>query len=580
MKPAWMITAVFAIVAFLAREGKAEEKPAKMSAKAAREKPPAARITVSKETTRITGPLRPDGYVDYVAAINEHCREGVSPENNAAVLLWQAFGPEQIKKEHRQRFWEMLGIAPLPETGDYLLSLHKYAGSLPEIRKAIEEYEPDFDAIGAAAAILSGKPVPPEKDPRPDPMQPVWEQLDKASAAPWTRGELPIVAGWLEKNEKPLALIVAAAKRPRYYTPWVAARGGTMIECVLTPPIQSCREVTRALRARAMLKLGSRRTEEGWQDLLACHRLGRLVGQGPTLIDNLLGSSVEGIATEGEAAMAHYGRISAAQARRFRDDLRQLPAISLADRLDAGERYFYLDYTGMIARNGASFILKAERFPEAGNALTDWGLDLAGRVMIDWNVPVRMGNAWFDRMVAAARKPAYSERATALAEFDKEAKAMVIRAKDLRACAELVLAKGPRAAASQKVGEVLLSTVIPALMASQNAQDYTNTRLALLHVALAAGAYRADRGEYPRSLVDLGRRTMAEFPRDLFTGGEFHYKRQGDGCLLYSVGPNQRDDGGRNWITAKDDKERETLRDCDDIAIRVPPRDRNVSQAP
>ena len=36
------------------------------------------------KTTVITGPLRPNGTVDYAAALNEECSAGVTPENNAA----------------------------------------------------------------------------------------------------------------------------------------------------------------------------------------------------------------------------------------------------------------------------------------------------------------------------------------------------------------------------------------------------------------------------------------------------------------------------------------------------------------
>ncbi len=86
------------------------------------------RITVSKETTYLTGPLRPDGTVDYLAAVNEHCSQGVTPENNAAVPLLQAIGPKEVPEQGREQFFKMLGISPLPEQGDYLVPFLEYAG--------------------------------------------------------------------------------------------------------------------------------------------------------------------------------------------------------------------------------------------------------------------------------------------------------------------------------------------------------------------------------------------------------------------------------------------------------------------
>ena len=84
-------------------------------------------VTISKETTYITEPLRKDGYVDYVAALDQRFRRGVTPENNAAVLFWQAMGPREINPQHRDEYFKMLGIPPLPEKGDYYVPLDEYA---------------------------------------------------------------------------------------------------------------------------------------------------------------------------------------------------------------------------------------------------------------------------------------------------------------------------------------------------------------------------------------------------------------------------------------------------------------------
>jgi hypothetical protein len=56
-------------------------------------KKPKSRFPLGKETTFVTAPLDAGGYIDYAAALNEHWRRGVTPENNANVLLWKALGP-------------------------------------------------------------------------------------------------------------------------------------------------------------------------------------------------------------------------------------------------------------------------------------------------------------------------------------------------------------------------------------------------------------------------------------------------------------------------------------------------------
>src|SRR5438105_1659437 len=41
------------------------------------------KITPGFDTTRIVGPVMPDGSVDYLTAIEEHFGQGVTPQNNA-----------------------------------------------------------------------------------------------------------------------------------------------------------------------------------------------------------------------------------------------------------------------------------------------------------------------------------------------------------------------------------------------------------------------------------------------------------------------------------------------------------------
>ena len=62
---------------------------------------------------------------------------------------------------------------------------------------------------------------------------------------------------------------------------------------------------------------------------------------------------------------------------------------------------------------------------------------------------------------------------------------------------------------------------------------------------------------------------LPAIPEDIFSGGPLRYKREGPGYVLYSVGRNGKDDGGRaSW-----DNDQEHPGDNegrDDIAIRVP----------
>jgi hypothetical protein len=67
----------------------------------------------------------------------------------------------------------------------------------------------------------------------------------------------------------------------------------------------------------------------------------------------------------------------------------------------------------------------------------------------------------------------------------------------------------------------------------------------LARVAIALERYRLARGEYPESLDALAPQFIAKVPHDVIGGQPLHYRRTDDGqFVLYSVGWNERDDGG------------------------------------
>ena len=88
-------------------------------------------------------------------------------------------------------------------------------------------------------------------------------------------------------------------------------------------------------------------------------------------------------------------------------------------------------------------------------------------------------------------------------------------------------------------------------------------RAELAPLAFSLAAYRADHSSYPAKLRDLVPKYAAEIPTDVFTGSDLHYKPSGDGYLLYSVGPNAKDDGGKETGNDKEGK------GWDDIVVRI-----------
>jgi hypothetical protein len=74
---------------------------------------------------------------------------------------------------------------------------------------------------------------------------------------------------------------------------------------------------------------------------------------------------------------------------------------------------------------------------------------------------------------------------------------------------------------------------------------YAQTSVDLARVAIALERYRLAHGGYPDSLDALVPQFIAKVPHDVIGGGPLHYRLTSDGqFVLYSIGWNERDDGG------------------------------------
>jgi hypothetical protein len=507
-------------------------------------------VTIGKDTTYITAPLRSDGYPDYIGALNQRLSKGVTPENNSAVLFLRAMGPNMLPPEIRQQYLEMLGTPPLPPRGDYFVDVEEYAKGRPDAAKLIAA---GGSPGGFGESLIS-------------------EQYFKAMERPWSRKEFPALADWLAANENPLALLAEAAKRPRRYDPLLSADG--IVIAAQMPAVLKSREASRAFSVRAMLRMHDGDLDGAWEDILACHRLARLEAQGPTIIDQLAAVTIDGMASARDEEMLRQPKLSAARIARIRADLAHLPPMRpMAEKVNIGERFMILDAVCSFARDGfaRNGVGSAQDFftgqPHEKDA-TDRFVNFAARALVDCDVALRMGNSMYDRLAEALRKPTRAQRQKAVANINSDVAEMMKKAKDPSSLAWSFLS-GPRRAASQWAGQLLVGMLTPAISAASEAEDSWRMRWQVTELAFALAAYRADHGTYPATLAELKPKYVQKVPTDMFNGeADLHYTRKGGGYRLYSVGPNGIDDGGRGYA----DREKSTdpaSNQWDDIGVRV-----------
>ena len=106
-------------------------------------------------------------------------------------------------------------------------------------------------------------------------------------------------------------------------------------------------------------------------------------------------------------------------------------------------------------------------------------------------------------------------------------------------------ARGPAPAAAQ-TADPFADMVTPSLGGTRMNEVRADTQNALLLTLLALRAYKLDHGAYPLALSALVPRYLAAVPADPFAlSGPLRYKLAGARPLLYSVGPDGKDDGGK-----------------------------------
>jgi hypothetical protein len=489
------------------------------------------RITISKETTRITEPLRPDGYVDYLAALNAHTSRGVTPDNNAAVLLVPMLRLENLSDVRRTKAMRMLGVKPSDKRVEPFVDLYRFT-------------TPSDDE---------------------EPMVDYYKVLDKAMARPWRKKDHPTIAAWLTKNAAPLAVVTAAAKRPKYYFPLILQKNSPLFYALL-PALSDCREIARALSARAMLHAGRGQWDKARQDLLTCHRLARHVARGPTLVEGLVGIAIDRVALDTAANIAQHGKLTAAGAKAFQAQISNLPRVTdMVAKIDLGERYMYLDSVANISRDGIKGLTEFG-IEKEGESLQSIVLKLATTVVIDWNVVCRMGNSAYDRTVKAARLTDATERRKALDRIETEQVQLARRVKDPKPLAKaFLLSKSPRRLVSEQVGGILTILFLPATAPFVEAEHKAVARQRMTVTTFALVAYRAEQGAYPRELAALKGKYLAKIPADPFAKASIRYRREGKGFILYSVGRNGRDDKGQT----RDDGDKKDGDKKDDLPIKV-----------
>jgi hypothetical protein len=463
-------------------------------------------VPLATETTKITQPLDESGDPDYIEFLNQMYSSGVTPENNAVVLMIQANGPTLERQPISEEFYRRLGIDPLPLSGDYLIPFVTYQNNASADNLA---------AIGSSSPELREK------------------QFNFAIKNPWTETDLPELAAWLESNRQPLELLRQSTLRPRYYHPMIDPSVHPMVMGILLPLAQAQRHFVNIRAVIAMQHLGDGNITAAFDETLTIRRHARLAQQSASAVERMIAYALELLAVETEWRIAQSGKATMQELLDYRAKINALPPLSDATECyEHCERYMMLDTICQIARN------KAIDDP----MWNDTGAMSFLFSACDWETAMNVTNPYFDRIIEAMNKETYQEMKTESELYDQDLKMLQAELRDPLTITKAIV--GGRNAKGEYMGKLLATQFMPgfrgAVEANYSAQAFH--RLSL--IVLSLEAYKLDRGGYPQYLDELIPGYGESLPLDPFVEEPFRYKRKDASYQIYSVGNNMTDDQG------------------------------------
>jgi len=317
------------------------------------------------------------------------------------------------------------------------------------------------------------------------------------------------VSRLIEKNRRATELVIEAAGKPcfQYGDPKVNA-------VVIDMP-----KAVEMLRASRLIVFDALFSAERGDVEGALKRLGagfrfasKITGEGPL---------IAGLVAIAEQKLFVFGLVRVAEGRAVETDLllRALQDFepgtwkNLLFESLRGERVFFVDAGRLMFRGGPGGEEALVGKIGLGEKLLLW----LGRPLIKRDL-IR-GVLKYEDVEAQARRPFYETKGF-LEEYEREITTLPWTA-------------------------VLSRIAMPNIGAAFLKQAALEALALAARTGLACKIYRNQNGRYPADLAALVPGILPEVPVDPFTGKPLVYRLEGEGFIVYSLGSNEKDDGGR-----------------------------------
>ena len=346
---------------------------------------------------------------------------------------------------------------------------------------------------------------------------------------------------WIQDNSEALQLFTEATRKP--YCWWDQGEIEQSFFETKIIYLGEIRILAELICQRAKLKANDKNIKQAFEDLSACYRAGRHLKGPRTIIEQLVGSKIQRLASENALIILSSGRVDRRELRNFQDAFEKVMAgDTFVMNFDA-ERFLSLDlmqrcYTDNGKGSGHPIPGRINEFNrtffnvESDGKILDYADSLALALV---GANRREVSRIFQRCYSEAQKQAYKTpwqrlnepRVGGFCEYTEE---------KLESASFYTRARYWFVDRLMPVSYERLGTI----------PHETGCEVKALITVLGLLGYQQEKGCYPDGLNQLLEDGyLNELPMDPYSDKPLIYKRTDGGFTLYSLGPNFIDDGGR-----------------------------------
>jgi hypothetical protein len=268
---------------------------------------------------------------------------------------------------------------------------------------------------------------------------------------------------------------------------------------ILFPHLAKFRAAARLLTARALVSARQGQGAEAMEWFTVGVRVSRHVTEEPTLIAQLVGQAMLTATLEGLRQTLEIAPGDAAARNQLEENLRSVDLSKGWTTGMSGERAMGIDFWKADPAPGPAWAVLSPEVRAVRDLMLAHYLQATAQVIREGSAPYRTAGANLEALDAQTR-----ERP----EYDT-----------------------PDATV-----RVYIRTI--------QQRDETTARIGLARIALALKGYQEREQAYPDSLRSLQQSVDWTLPTDALTGGDYVYRREANGFIVYSVGRDLADNGG------------------------------------